>query len=124
MNAEPLDSIHLEEQTGMHDVAIGTLQWGFRLSAALVTTGLVWSLISREQIPDHIIPIRQIPSELLDGTPSAALMLGFLALIATPMAVVFRLGAAYLRLGDRRFALVSFLVLAILVSSVSISLLR
>ncbi|CAN5554570.1 hypothetical protein BH23CHL5_BH23CHL5_05910 [soil metagenome] len=124
MTADPPDSMQIEAQTGMYDVAIDTLQWGFRLSAALVATGLVWSVIAGEQIPDQIIPIRKIPSELLDGTPAAALMLGFLALIGTPMAVVLRLGTAYLQLGDRRFALVSFVVLGILVLSVSISLLR
>jgi uncharacterized membrane protein len=73
---------------------------------------------------ESVMPIDAIPGELLDGEPMAILDLAFLMLIMTPVVTVFRLAMTYFRLGERRFAVISFVVLAILVLSATVALLR
>ncbi|CAN5589521.1 hypothetical protein BH23CHL4_BH23CHL4_23270 [soil metagenome] len=112
------------ELSPVYDVASSTLRFGFIVAAVLFVAGIVWSAIEREEIADHVTPIEQIPGQLADGTPMAAIMLSFLALMLTPVITVLRIGVVFWLLGDRRYAALSLSVVAILGTSLTLALLR
>lgn len=112
------------ELTPVYDVAARTLRIGFLVAAAFFVAGLVWSAIEREEIADRVTPISSIPGDFADGTPMAAIDLSFLALMLTPVITVLRIGIVFWRLGDRRYAGLSFGVVAILIASLALALLR
>jgi uncharacterized membrane protein len=112
------------ELTPVFDVAARTLRIGFLVAAAFFVAGLIWSAIEREEIADHVTPISSIPGDFADGTPMAAIDLSFLALMLTPVITVLRIGIVFWQLGDRRYAALSFGVVAILGASLALALLR
>ena len=89
-----------------------------------LTAGIVWSAIEREEIADYVTPIEQIPGQLADGTPMAAIVLSFLVLMLTPVITVLRIGVIFWLIGDRRYAALSLSVVAILGTSLTLALVR
>jgi len=121
-----LDDVTAEaiELSPVYDVASSTLRFGFIVAAALFVAGIVWSAIEREEIADYVTPIEQIPGQLADGTPMAAIVLSFLVLMLTPVITVLRIGVIFWLLGDRRYAALSLSVVAILGTSLTLALVR
>lgn len=112
------------ELASVYETAVVTLRFGFTVSALFFVLGLVWSIVSREEITHQVTPIQDIPGQLLGGTPMASVVLGFLALMLTPVIAVLRLSIAFFRMGDQRYAALSFVVLIILATSMALSLAR
>ncbi|MGD9711844.1 MAG: DUF1634 domain-containing protein [Thermomicrobiales bacterium] len=108
----------------LYRVAQQTLRYGFLISAALFVSGLAALLISGEDMAETVMPIDQIPEQLMEAEPMALLDLAFLTLISTPVVTVLRLAMTFYRLGERRFAAISSVVLAILIISALVALLR
>ena len=100
------------------------LTWGFRLAAALLAGGLLLAAIRDESISKEAEPLSEILSLLLDGHSTALVDLSILAMILTPVATVLVIAVGFLRLNDRRYALASLFVLAVLGVSIAISLVR
>ncbi len=108
----------------LYRAAQQTLRIGFIIAAALFVAGFAALAIAGDDVAKSVTPIDEIPADLADGDPMAILDLAFLALMLTPIATVLRLALTFLRIGERRFAMISFVVLAILIVSVTVALLR
>jgi len=61
---------------------------------------------------------------VLDGKASGIVDLAILCLMATPVATVFVVALGFFRIGDRRYGLLSLIVLGVLAISISLSLFR
>jgi uncharacterized membrane protein len=101
-----------------------SLAWGFRVSMALLAIGLLLSLLQDEPLPEQAEPLPEVLALVRDGEGAGFVDLGIIAIVLTPVATVLVLALGFLKRGDRSYALVTFVVLAILGVSVGISLLR
>lgn len=117
------------QQTGQSDLAplyrtLGiVLTWGFRLTAALLASGLILAAIQDDDLSEESESLPEIAESLLDGDSSALVDLAIVAMVLTPVVAVVVVAVGFLRLGDRRYALASLFVLAVLGVSIAVSLL-
>jgi hypothetical protein len=98
--------------------------WGFRIGAALLLLGLVMAIATGEPIGHVADPLVGIPGAVLSGHASGVIDLAIFWFMATPVVTVIAVAIGFLRLGDRRYALLSLVVLIILGASIALSLLR
>jgi len=108
----------------LYDAAVKTLFWGFRLGAALLALGIVAALVKREPLGHEADPIADVIAMVRAGHASGIIDLAILWFMLTPVATVIVVAANFWRLGDRRYALLSLIVLAILGMSVTLALNR
>ena len=100
------------------------LTGGFRISAALLAAGLLIAFVRDERLSEEAEPLPKIFDLIRDGHGAGLVDLAIVAMVLTPVATVVVIAIGFLRLGDRRYAFASFVVLAILAVSVTVSLLR
>ena len=98
--------------------------WGFRIGAALLVLGLVVAIATGQPIGHVADPLVGIPGAVLSGQVSGIIDLAIFWFMATPVVTVIAVAIGFLRLGDRRYALLSLVVLLILGASIALSLLR
>jgi uncharacterized membrane protein len=108
----------------LYDAAVKTLFWGFRLGAALLALGIVMALVKREPLGQEADPIPDVVAMVRAGYASGIIDLAILWFMLTPVATVIVVAASFWRLGDRRYALLCLIVLAILGASVALALNR
>ena len=108
----------------LYDAAIKTLYWGFRLGAALLAFGVVVALVKHEPLGTEADPIPDVIAMVRAGYASGVIDLAILWFMLTPVATVIVVAASFWRLGDRRYALLCLIVLAILAASVALALNR
>ena len=108
----------------LYDAAVKTLFWGFRLGAALLALGIVAALVKREPLGREADPIADVIAMVRAGHASGIIDLAILWFMLTPVATVIVVAASFWRLGDRRYSLLSLIVLAILGASVALALNR
>ena len=108
----------------LYDAAVKTLFWGFRLGAALLALGIVVSLVKREPLGHEADPFADVIATVRAGYASGIIDLAILWFMLTPVATVIVVAATFWRLGDRRYALLSLVVLTILGASVALALNR
>jgi uncharacterized membrane protein len=108
----------------LYDAAVKTLLWGFRLGAALLALGIVVALVKREPLGHEADPLADVVATVRAGYASGIIDLAILWFMLTPVATVIVVAASFWRLGDRRYALLSLIVLAILGVSVALALNR
>jgi hypothetical protein len=108
----------------LYDAAVKTLFWGFRLGAALLAVGIVAALVKREPLGREADPLADVVATVRAGYASGIIDLAILWFMLTPVATVIVVAASFWRLGDRRYALLSLIVLAILGASVALALNR
>ena len=108
----------------LYDAAVKTLFWGFRLGAALLALGVGMALVKREPLGREADPIPDVIAMVRAGYASGIIDLAILWFMLTPVATVIVVAASFWRLGDRRYALLSLIVLAILGGSVVLALNR
>ncbi len=108
----------------LYDAAVKTLFWGFRLGAALLALGIVVALVKREPLGHEADPVADVLATVRAGYASGIIDLAILWFMLTPVATVIVVAASFWRLGDRRYALLSLIVLAILGVSVALALNR
>ncbi len=114
----------IPREDAIYHAAAQVLRIGFALSAILLLIGAVWSIVDRHPLPTEVLPFQKIPGALADGNPTAVIDMGILAMMFTPVVTVLVIAASFFRLGERKFVILSLGVLAILVTSIAISLLR
>lgn len=108
----------------LYDAAVKTLFWGFRLGAALLALGIVMALVKREPLGHEADPISDVIATVRAGYASGIIDLAILWFMLTPVATVMVVAVSFWRLGDRRYALLCLIVLAILGASVALALNR
>jgi uncharacterized membrane protein len=108
----------------LYDAAVKTLFWGFRLGAALLALGIVLALVKGEPLGHEADPIPEVIGMVRAGYASGIIDLAILWFMLTPVVTVIVVAASFWRLGDRRYALLSLVVLAILGASVALALNR
>ena len=108
----------------LYDAAVKTLFWGFRLGAALLALGIVVALVKGEPLGHEADPIPDVIAMVRAGYASGIIDLAILWFMLTPVVTVIVVAASFWRLGDRRYALLSLIVLAILGASVALALNR
>ena len=113
-----------ERLAPLYDAAVKTLFWGFRLGAALLALGIVVALVKREPLGREADPIPDVIAMVRAGYASGVIDLAILWFMLTPVATVIVVAASFWRLGDRRYALLCLVVLAILGASVTLALNR
>jgi uncharacterized membrane protein len=113
-----------ERLAPLYDAAVKTLFWGFRLGAALLALGIVVALVKREPLGHEADPIPDVIAMLRAGQASGVIDLAILWFMLTPVATVIVVAFSFWRLGDRRYALLCLIVLAILGASVTLALNR
>ena len=112
------------ELAPVYATAIRSLTWGFRLGAALLAVGLALAAIRREPLNHEADPFAEVVPAVVDGRAAGIVDLAILWLMATPVATVILVGIGFLRAGDRRYAVISSLVLVILGVSIALALSR
>jgi uncharacterized membrane protein len=108
----------------LYDAAVKTLIWGFRLGAALLALGIVVALVKGEPLGHEADPIPEVIGMVRAGHASGIIDLAILWFMLTPVVTVIVVAASFWRLGDRQYALLSLVVLAILGASVALALNR
>jgi uncharacterized membrane protein len=108
----------------LYDAAVKTLFCGFRLGAALLALGIIAALVKREPLGHEADPLADVIATVRAGYASGIIDLAILWFMLTPVATVIVVAASFWRLGDRRYALLSLIVLAILGASVALALNR
>lgn len=104
--------------------AAKVLRYGFLISAVTLVLGAAWSIVDRHPLSTDVLPFQDIPGALADGNPSSLIDLGILLMMLTPVATVLVIAVDFFRLGERKFVTLSLGVLAILITSIVISLLK
>ena len=112
------------ELTPLYNAAIMVLTWGFRTGSALLAIGLILALARREPLNREADSFADVIPAILDGRAAGMVDLAILWLMVTPVATVIVVAGGFLRLGDRRYALLSLLVLAVLGVSIALALRR
>lgn len=108
----------------IYQSAIKVLRAGFALSAIVIALGAAWSIADRHPLATEVLPFQDIPGALADGNASALIDLGILLMMLTPVVTVLVIALSFSRLGERKFVSLSLGVLAVLITSITISLLR
>jgi hypothetical protein len=113
-----------ERLTPLYDEAQRLFFWGFRIGAALLALGIVVALIKGESIGHEADRFSDVLGAVRNGFASGIIDLAILWFMATPVVTVFVVALSFWRLGDRRYALLSLFVLAILGASIALALNR
>jgi len=108
----------------LYDAAVRTFAWGFRLGAALLALGIVAALVKGEPLGREADPISDVIATVRAGHAAGIIDLAILWFMLTPVATVIVVATSFWRLGDRRYALLSLVVLAILAASIALALTR
>ena len=108
----------------LYDLSRSIFVWGFRIGAVLLMLGVLMAIGTGEPIGRVADPMGDIPGAVLAGKASGIIDLAILWFMATPVVTVIAVAVGFLRLGDRRYALLSLVVLIILGASIALSLLR
>ncbi len=102
--------------------AITVLTWGFRVSFACIVVGLVLALARDEPLAHTLGKPGAVFEQLIEGHSNGVLGVGILVMILSPVVSALTIALGFLRIGDRRYALITGLVLLILVGSIAFSL--
>jgi uncharacterized membrane protein len=113
-----------ERLAPLYHAARTLFYWGFRIGAAILALGMVVALVKREPIGHEADSFGDLAVALRAGHASGIIDLAILWFMATPVVTVLVVAVSFWRLGDRRYALLSLVVLAILGVSIGLSLNR
>jgi len=91
---------------------------GIAVSVALMAAGLILGLLKGGGIPRGVVPLAELPRAAWGLSPAAFLSLGLIVLIATPFVRVAGSLIAFAREGDRRYVVLTGVVLAVMCVSV------
>lgn len=112
-------SVRLEP---LYHVTRLALTWSFRVGAALLLLGIVLAVIQRQPLNHVTEGFGEVIPSVLRGDAAGVVDLAILWLMITPVLVVLILAVGFFRLGERKYGLLSLLVLAVLGASVALAL--
>jgi len=96
------------------------LRWGSFLSAGLMLAGVVWLLLAVD-VPLQVgppIPLGLLLGQLREANPYALMQAGLTLLLLTPLLRIGVAAVSFWAQGERRYTLVSLVVLAIILTSI------
>ena len=99
-----------------------TLTWCFRIGAALLLVGILLAVIQRQPLNHVTEEFDEVLPSVLRGDAAGVVDLAILWLMASPVFVVLVVAAGFFRLGERKYALLSLLVLVVLGISIALAL--
>lgn len=108
----------------VYRIARGALVTGFLIAVTLVAIAVALVVITGDPIAGSTMAIGHLPAAVRDGDPSAIAELAIFAVVLTPILTTLCVIAGFLRIGDRRYAAISLLVLLVLSASMVVALLR
>lgn len=91
---------------------------GVTVSVALMAAGLILGALDEQGMPSGVVPLAELPSLLGALDPAAFLSVGLIVLIATPFVRVAGSIVAFALERDRRYVLVTAVVLVVMCLSV------
>ena len=110
-----------EPQLALNGPTAQVLTWGFRISAALLLLGIALSAMQGEELHESVESIPTVIEGILDGDGAAVVALGILVMIVTPIVATLSVVISCVRIGDRRYAIITAAVLVILFLSAASS---
>jgi uncharacterized membrane protein len=113
-----------ERLTPLYDTALRIFTWGFRIGAVLLILGIVLTLVQGQRLAGEAAPFSVVLSLLLAGNAAGVIDLAIIWFMFVPVVAVVAVAAAFWRMGDRRYAALSLVVLAILGASIALALTR
>ena len=87
---------------------------GIAVSVALMAAGLVLGVVRGAGLPRGVVPLAELPPALAALRPAAYLSLGLIVLIGTPFVRVAGSLVVFARERDRRYVLVTAIVLFVM----------
>jgi uncharacterized membrane protein len=96
------------------------LRAGMWLSFCTLLLGLIW--YAAAPVPDEVIPVEDLVSQMSSGNPIALLELGILMLIATPFLRLLTALAAFIHEKDVNFVIVSLFVILVVTIGIVVKL--
>jgi uncharacterized membrane protein len=112
------------DTTPIRNSAASVLSWGFRISVVVLAIGLAIAAFGDQTLAVKATSLEDLIPDLLDGKASAIVSLAILAMMITPVVAVLVVARGFHKIGDRRYARISFVVLLVLAASIASSLLR
>lgn len=128
-NTEPVVMAHLfaqrtERLQPLYTSAGLALAWSFRIGVALLLLGIVLAVLQRQPLNHVAGAFGEVVPSVLRGEAAGVVDLAVLWLMASPVVVVLIVAAGFWRLGERRYAALSLLVLLVLGVSIVLALAR
>ena len=112
------------DTNSIRDEVASVLSWGFRISVVTLVIGLAIAAFGDQTLAVKATSWADLIPDLLDGKASAIVSLAILAMMITPVVAVLVVARGFQKIGDRRYARISFVVLLVLAASIASSLLR
>ena len=101
------------------ETAVTTLTWGFRVAACLFALGVILSFARRDPLASTLPTLGAIFDEVIDFRGTGFIGLAIFAVVITPVVTTLSIAIAFLRLGNRRYGMLTLVVLAILAFSIA-----
>src|SRR5690606_37164616 len=97
------------------------LTWSFRIGAAIMLVGIVLALIQRTPLNHVTTGFGEVIPSIMRGDAAGVVDLAILWLMASPVFAVIVVAAGFFRIGERRYGVVSLLVLLVLEVSIALA---
>ena len=94
------------------------LQWMFRIGVVLLVLGLLLAVFRHEPLGERVDPLSQVIPAAMAGHASGVIDLAIIWLAAAPVVATIVVLVGFLRMGDRRYAVITGLVLTVLAVSI------
>lgn len=91
----------------------------FRIGAAMLVAGILLAVARREPLDATVDPLGRVLPELLAGHAGGVIDVAILWFMSAPVVASIVVLSGFLRLGDRRYALVTVVVLVVLAASIA-----
>jgi hypothetical protein len=98
--------------------------WGFRIGAVLLAAGIVTALVKGEPLGREAEPFANVLAEVRAGNAAGIIDLAIIWFMLVPVATVVVVAVRFWRMNDRRYAVLSLVVLIILGASIALALNR
>ncbi|MCC7021857.1 MAG: DUF1634 domain-containing protein [Thermomicrobiales bacterium] len=113
-----------ERLTPLYEAAGRVFAWGFRIGAAILAIGILVAVVKGEPLAHQADRITNVPARVLAGDSAGIIDLAILWFMGVPVVTVIVAAVDFWRLGDRRYALLTLVVLIILGVSIALALNR
>ncbi len=101
--------------------ATAVLSGGFQIGIAILTLGLILSIVQREPLAQRVPPLGEVGRAVAEGNAAGVIDVAILWMITVPVIAALAIAVAFLRLREWLFMTFTLLVLAVLGVSIGIA---